>query len=198
MKTKNFRIGDHVKVVDNELQEMKKLSYTVVGFCNGVIDIEDINGNRFSVQPSQIDLLNPEWRKEWYNRSGMTEAEFYTMGYMACIDLANALDYQFFDPKPTEEDFQAIYKARDLFACMLARTIRDKVVASEFFDNNTMENIHRYFSKANETDMIDLNIPTGEEEKTLIAEACKRPKKDMPFWLRMVKALRNNERNQDE
>ena len=198
MRTKNFRIGDHVKVVDNELQEMKKLSYTVVGFSNDVIDIEDINGNRYSVQPSQIDLLTPEWREEDCSKHSMTEAEFYTMGYMACIDLANALDYQYFYPKPTEEDFQAIHKTRDLFARMLARTIRDKVVASEFFDNNTMENIHRYFSKANEADMIDLNIPTGEEEKTLIAEACKRPKKDMPFWLRMVKALRNNERNQEE
>ena len=76
MKTKNFRIGDHVKVVDNELQAMKKLSYTVVGFSNDVIDIEDINGSRYSVQPSQIDLLNPEWREEDHKgRIDIKEAE---------------------------------------------------------------------------------------------------------------------------
>lgn len=196
MKTKNFRIGDHVKVVDDGLQEMKKLSYTVVGFCNDVIDIEDINGNRSSVQPSQIDLLTPEWREEDYSKHSMTESEFYMMGYMACVELADVLDIRYFYPKPTEEDYQAIYKTRDMFARMLARTIRDKVSASEFFDNNTMENIRRYFGKANEADLIDMKWPTREDEEKMISEADKQPKKDMPFWLRMVKAIRSKENEQ--
>lgn len=196
MKTKNFRVGDHVKVVDNEFPEMKKLTYTVVGFGNDTIDIEDINGKRHSMLPSQIDLLTQEWREEDCSKHSMTEAEFYMMGYMACIELANVLDIRYFYPKPTEEDYQAIHKTRDMFARMLARTIRDKVSASAFFDNDSLENIRRYFSKANEADLIDPNSPTGEEEKAMIAEADKHPKKDMPFWLRMVKAIRGKENKQ--
>ena len=130
------------------------------------------------------------------SKHSMTEAEFYMMGYMACVQLANVLDIRYFYPKPTEEDYQAICKTRDMFARMLARTIRDKVSASEFFDNDSLENIRRYFSKANEADLIDLNSPTGEEEKAMIAEADKHPKKDMPFWLRMVKAIRGKENKQ--
>ena len=61
---KSFRIGDRVKVIDNEFSEMKKKTYTVVGFGNGTICIEDINGKQYKMLPSEIDLLNPEWREE--------------------------------------------------------------------------------------------------------------------------------------
>lgn len=64
MNTKNFRIGDRVKVVCNEFPEMKKQTYTVVGFGKSTIDIEDINGKQYSMLPKEIDLLNPEWREE--------------------------------------------------------------------------------------------------------------------------------------
>lgn len=127
-------------------------------------------------------------------KQSMTENEFYTLGYMACCELATILDMRLLWPNPTEEEYQAVYKTRDLFARLLAKTISGKVTASEFFDNDTVENVRRYFCKANEADLIDLNIPTGAEEKALIAEADKQPKKDMPFWLRMVKAIRGKEK----
>ena len=131
-------------------------------------------------------------------KKSMTENEFYMLGYMVCCELDNMLDIRRQTLNPTEEDFEAIFKTRDLFASMLAYTIRGKVTASEFFDNDTVENVRRYFSKANEADLIDMNIPTGAEEKALIAEADKQPKKDMPFWLRMVKALRGKEKYTDK
>lgn len=131
-------------------------------------------------------------------KKSMTENEFYTLGYMACCELATILDMRLLWPNPTEEEYQAVYKTRDLFARLLAKTISGKVTASEFFDNDTVENVRRYFSKANEADLIDLNTPTGAEEKALIAEADKQPKKDMPFWLRMVKALRGKEEYTDK
>lgn len=131
-------------------------------------------------------------------KQSMTENEFYTLGYMACCELTTILDMRLLWPNPTEEEYQAVYKTSDLFARLLAKTISDKVTASEFFDNDTVENVRRYFSKANEADLIDLNIQTGAEEKALIAEADKQPKKDMPFWLRMVKALRGKEEYTDK
>ena len=46
--------------------------------------------------------------------------------------------------------------------------------------------------------MIEKVWLTGDEEEALIAEADKQPKKDMPFWLRMVKALRRKEKDQEK
>jgi len=127
----------------------------------------------------------------------MTESEFYMTGYMACYELEDVLDFCHLSPKPTEEDYQAVHRTRDLFARLLADKIRSKVVADEWLDNDTTENIRRYFSKADEADLIEKKWRTGEEEEALIAEADKQPKKDMPFWLRMVKALRRKEKNQE-
>ena len=131
-------------------------------------------------------------------KPSMTESEFYMMGYMTCNELSDVLEIRSLWPKPTDEDFFAVHRTRDLFARLLAQTISEKVSASEFFGNDTSENIRRYFSKANEAELIEKVWLTGDEEEALIAETDKQPKKDMPFWLRMVKALRRKEKDQEK
>lgn len=84
MKNKSFRIGDRVKVIDNEFPEMKKKTYTVVGFGNDAISIEDINGKQYKMLPSEIDLLNPELREEEH------KAQF---------DIKEALDAMYYHTK---------------------------------------------------------------------------------------------------
>lgn len=128
-------------------------------------------------------------------KPSMTESEFYMTGYMACYELEDVLDFCHLSLKPTEEDYQAVHRTRDLFARLLADKIRSKVTASEWLDNDTTENIRRYFSKADETELIEMTFRTKEEEESMLAEADKQPRKDMPFWLRMVKALRRKEKD---
>ena len=63
MKNKSFRIGDRVKVIDNEFPEMKKLTYTVVEFGNDTIIIEDVNGKQTEYRITGSQEANPMERK---------------------------------------------------------------------------------------------------------------------------------------
>ena len=93
----------------------------------------------------------------------MTEKEFMMLGFSVCDDLLTYTDIDGQYPETTPEEKQAIATTRNIFARKLALSIHRTVIADEFFDGNTQENIHRYFEKATETDLIPLKTWSRED-----------------------------------
>lgn len=122
---------------------------------------------------------------------GMTDKEVFLLGFHLTGELINALGLHCIYPRPTDEEMKAARTTLDLFARMLTESIASKTKASTWFDNDTAENVRRYFTKANDAQLIDnFSSMTAEKRDQMLQEAAEQPQKDVPFGLKVEEWIR--------